>query len=375
MKKLLAAVLLVLTLCAQGQVYKWTDAKGVVHYSDRPPPKAEPTKVVTMRGGPSPETQRICEWLVARVPEAISRLRFGGAQGTQSEAVSFGAEMDRELREKGMKSANLKRFVSMLYAYSSTSADDSERYFSAGENRIERAQMEVRNACLGGRFGRFEEIKADPASAQKQAPDGSGTGFWIAEDLVATSWHVVENASSISVTTSDGRSLLAYVTQKDIENDLAVLSVEGAESPQWLAVASDEAGLGANVFTVGFPQSEILGTKPKFASGVISSRFGMRDDPRTYQISVPIQSGNSGGPLVDDRGQVIGVVAAKLNAAKVFQWTGDLPQNVNYAVKSAPLLALYSAPDAAPAVKTDSIESLAPQVEASVVLVLVHLEH
>lgn len=188
-----------------------------------------------------------------------------------------------------------------------------------------------------------------PSRPKKTAPKqpdtgtgqvGTGTGFWVDADRIATRWHVVEKASRITVTDAKGVVHDAKVLSHDVENDVAVLQIFGAQWPTCLRLVAAEAGLGAEVFTVGFPQTEILGVKPKLATGVISSRFGMLDDPRTYQISVPVQAGNSGGPLLNKQGEVVGVVAAKLNAAQVFNWTGDLPQNVNYAVKSQPLLQL-----------------------------------
>lgn len=80
------------------------------------------------------------------------------------------------------------------------------------------------------------------------------------------------------------------------------------------------------------------GFAPKLSKGEIASISGMQDDPRYFQISAPVQPGNSGGALVDERGNVIGVVAAKLNAATAFSTTEALPENVNYAVKSSFLL-------------------------------------
>ena len=91
--------------------------------------------------------------------------------------------------------------------------------------------------------------------------------------------------------------------------------------------------MGDKVFTVGFPNPELQGASAKYTDGVISSLFGIIDDVRTMQITVPIQGGNSGGPLVDAAGNVLGLVVAQLNAATVFEYTGTIPQNVNFAVK------------------------------------------
>jgi S1-C subfamily serine protease len=74
--------------------------------------------------------------------------------------------------------------------------------------------------------------------------------------------------------------------------------------------------------------------------GEISSLAGAKDDPRYFQISVPIQPGNSGGALADASGNVIGVVTAKLSDAAGYETSGAIPQNVNYAIKSTYLLAL-----------------------------------
>ena len=278
-----------------------------------------------------------------------------------------------------MDDTNFKRLLSMLYSYRT----DDQSYIANGNvyatnhgaQLIAQAQLEVKNACLAGRFGRFDAIKntAPEQARSESARSGTGTGFWVDTDRIATSWHVVEKASRITVTDAKGGTHDAKVLSHDVDNDVAVLQIFGAQWPTCLRLVGTEAGLGAEVFTVGFPQTEILGVKPKLATGVISSRFGMRDDPRTYQISVPVQAGNSGGPLLNKQGQVVGVVAAKLNAAQVFNWIGDLPQNVNYAVKSQPLLQLVGTVKNINVIAGLGAETLAPQVEQAVVLIRVRL--
>ena len=119
-----------------------------------------------------------------------------------------------------------------------------------------------------------------------------------------------------------------------------------------------------------------MGANPKITEGIVSSLSGILDDPRTYQISVPVQSGNSGGPLLNRNGEAIGVVTAKLDAETVFEWTGDLPENVNYAIKIdylRPLL--YSlAPRRHPLrelqPQTASLEELAARIQGSIVMVV-----
>src|SRR5205814_3668930 len=116
--------------------------------------------------------------------------------------------------------------------------------------------------------------------------------------------------------------------------------------------ASRSMKLGGTVATIGFPNIGLQGFSPKFARGEIGSLSGPQDDSRYFQISVPVQPGNSGGALVDERGNVVGVVSAKLDAAAAFAATGTLPENVNYAVKSGFLLSfLESVPEVSAKVK------------------------
>jgi hypothetical protein len=135
--------------------------------------------------------------------------------------------------------------------------------------------------------------------------------------------------------------------------------------------------VGQNVATIGFPNINLQGFSPKLTRGEISSLNGFGDDPRGWQISAPVQPGNSGGPLLDENGNLIGVVVAKLglSAAKA---TGDLPQNVNYAVKSAYALALLepyldaSAPEPIQPDKKPIFEDMVAKAQQSVVLILVY---
>jgi S1-C subfamily serine protease len=159
----------------------------------------------------------------------------------------------------------------------------------------------------------------------------------------------------------------------DTKNDLALIRCEGNFQPAPVKAPRD-VKLGQAVFTIGFPNVELQGVSPKMTRGEISSLAGLQDDPRQWQISVPVQPGNSGGPLFDEAGNVIGVIVAKLNAIKAAKFTGDLSQNVNYAVKSAPalqLLAPYSEKLARERQvnPSDKVENVVEQCRESVVLI------
>jgi S1-C subfamily serine protease len=135
---------------------------------------------------------------------------------------------------------------------------------------------------------------------------------------------------------------------------------------------------GGTVATVGFPDIGLQGFASKVAKGEIASLSGAADDPRYFQISVPVQPGNSGGALVDEHGNVVGIVAAKLDAKTALDATGALPENVNYAVKSSLLLSfLESVPDVdsklkVPNLKDEKFEDVVKSAQEAAVLVLVY---
>ena len=112
--------------------------------------------------------------------------------------------------------------------------------------------------------------------------------------------------------------------------------------------SSRRVKLGQTVSTVGFPNPNLQGKSPKLTKGEISSLSGASDDPKYFQISVPVQPGNSGGPLVDEYGNVVGIVTAKLRTKAALNTAGALPENVNYAVKGTFVMGfLESVPEVA----------------------------
>jgi S1-C subfamily serine protease len=190
-----------------------------------------------------------------------------------------------------------------------------------------------------------ERDDANPKTIADSSPKGTGTGFFITTDgYFVTNHHVVEESSQIRVNSGNGIKI-ARIIRMDKANDLALLKVEGT-FPALPIESSRHIALGNTVATVGFPNTSLMGFSPKLAKGDIASLAGIRDDPRYFQISVPVQPGNSGGALVDGVGNVVGVVSAKLSAKAALASTGTLPENVNYAVKSSFLLSfLESAPE------------------------------
>ena len=171
----------------------------------------------------------------------------------------------------------------------------------------------------------------------------TGTGFFITPSgYVATCYHVVDGYSQFAVLDSEGKSHPATVVLRDASNDLAVLKVEGTNFPALSIRNSSDVRKGNTVFTLGFPNPGMQGLDAKVTEGIVSGLAGIPGQPNSFQVSVPVQPGNSGGPLLDSSGAVIGIVSAKLNQAAALRRSGSLPENVNYAIKSNYLLELLA---------------------------------
>lgn len=180
-----------------------------------------------------------------------------------------------------------------------------------------------------------------PFSAQ--ASISSGTGFVITKDgLVVTNDHVVGTGTRYQFIDATKRSYQARLIARDRRNDLALLQVDGGHFPPLKLRPSATIRKGEAVLTVGYPHPDIQGVESKVTEGIINSFSGLGDDQRYYQMSVPIQQGNSGGALATMDGTVVGIVVSKLSASYMLKYSGDLPQNVNYAIKTDVLLAFLS---------------------------------
>jgi S1-C subfamily serine protease len=177
-----------------------------------------------------------------------------------------------------------------------------------------------------------EEPNATPKPEHEES---SGTGFLVTTDgAVITNAHVVENCGAIHVTASQGATADAQIVARDVRNDLALLRT--GLSVKKAAAFRTTIRLGEPVEAFGYPLADLLARSGNFTLGNVSALVGIGEDSRYLQISVPVQPGNSGGPLLDQSGNLVGVVSAKLNALKMMLATnGDIPQNVNFAIKAS----------------------------------------
>lgn len=186
----------------------------------------------------------------------------------------------------------------------------------------------------------------------KPVEAAQGTGFVMSADgLLLTCAHVLGDQKEATVTLN-GQRLLADVVHADKTADLALLRLREPLPPGSTVLpfraSSHPAAMGDDVFTIGYPLSRLLGNSARMTRGLVSATAGLRDDPKELQVSAEIQPGNSGGPLLDRDGNVLGVINKTLNASRVAQATGGaLPQNVNFAIKGGEVLAFMKAADEA----------------------------
>ncbi len=177
-----------------------------------------------------------------------------------------------------------------------------------------------------------------------ERPSSSGTGFVVAEGRVLTNNHVINDCGRVVVRNAAGERAPARVQATDRRRDLALLTVAANVGPALPFRDQPPVRRGESVVTYGFPLSGLLSSGPTLTTGDISALAGLRDNPNNFQISAPVQPGNSGGPLLDSQANIIGVVVSKLNAARIAEMTGgDIPQNVNFAVKGTEALAFLRA--------------------------------
>jgi S1-C subfamily serine protease len=195
--------------------------------------------------------------------------------------------------------------------------------------QLEQAQT-MAEQCLRSNYkdcGTLQNARGEDKVATR--PTSTGTGFFVSENgHLVTSAHVVNGCQTVR--SSHGGALRMIFT--DEESDLALFVA--SEKPEAIARlrGGREARAGESVVAVGFPFNGLLSSDPIVTTGIISALSGVKNDRRRIQISAPVQPGNSGGPLLGENGSVVGVVVAKLNAMKVAETIGDIPQNVNFAV-------------------------------------------
>jgi len=187
----------------------------------------------------------------------------------------------------------------------------------------------------------FSFIKVFPSSGEQTIAGVSsnrqckatGSGVLISDNIVITNYHVVEDAEKIeAIININGipETFSARVLCTDKTNDLAIVCIKDdkfkSQGNAPFQILPNTVDVGTSVFAMGFPLTTFLGDEVKITDGIISSKSGYEGDIVTYQISVPIQPGNSGGPLFDKNGNLVGITSAGIDKS--------VAENVGYAIKT-----------------------------------------
>ena len=172
----------------------------------------------------------------------------------------------------------------------------------------------------------------EQSKKEKELSRWTGTGIALHDGYVVTNYHVVDGARNIYVKGVNGNSTFEYnaiVVSSDKVNDLAIIKIKDSRFNGFgkipYQVKTSISDVGEDIFVLGYPMTSTMGDEIKLTTGVISSKTGYQGDVSLYQISAPVQPGNSGGPLFDKQGNLIGIVSAKHKDA----------ENVGYAIKAS----------------------------------------
>ena len=225
------------------------------------------------------------------------------------------------------------------------------------------------------RYVKCEFIKDYPSASvyeQVQQVEWSGSGFAIADGYIVTNYHVTTGAKSINIKGVDGdinKKYKGYFVASDKQHDLAIIRIVDKDFKGFgnipYCIGKSVPEVGDNIFVLGYPMTNTMGKEIKLTDGIISAASGYKGDQSMYQISAAVQPGNSGGPLFDNEGNVIGIVCAKHADA----------ENANYAIKVSYLYSLINSSGLEiklsdnNKIKSESLSKKAKQVKPFVYLV------
>jgi S1-C subfamily serine protease len=235
-------------------------------------------------------------------------------------------------------------------------------YPRTGElNRTQLAKLEQEA------IARLAEKKPEPRTASKKRPSPktstSGSGFFVSKlGHIVTNQHVVNSCSTVTVGDNANSQVKAEVVGSDRRNDLALLKISSTEmasaetkslirklssgltqnldlkvvplSSNGL-LRSDDVELGEGLLVAGYPYGEVFSNTIKVTKGIVSAIRGIGDDTGQFQLDAAVQPGNSGGPIYDENGNIVGVVVAQLDKLKMAKTIGSMPENVNFGIKAS----------------------------------------
>lgn len=231
-------------------------------------------------------------------------------------AVARGTPLQFNLNSPGPLLAALANCVTRVKADGVNNAGD----FAAPKSVAAKSDSDAPNAA-----------PASPKASRK-----TGTGFVIsAAGHIITNHHVVDGCTGDIHGNLSGEPVTTLrVVSSDESNDLALLQGPAASFKEFARIRDRAIRSGDTVVAIGYPYAGLLTSDFTVTTGIVSSLSGLLNNTRFLQISAAVQPGNSGGPLLDTSGAIVGMVAAKINALKFVRVTGNIPENINFAIKT-----------------------------------------
>jgi S1-C subfamily serine protease len=304
-------ILILVSVPADAQrMHRWVDESGQVHFSQTPPPdqRSQQSETSEMRRGGTSD-MRCCQ-----------------------DVRSFSSRVSRALYQ-GM---------SILEIHAMFPANSYPHVVEVTNFVSERVRMEINSNTISGMAfdacmnATLQACRVAPARTATGAPsarapggESQGSGIALGEGLFLTNFHVIDNCRSIRI----GKDAVpAEHVASDPGLDLALLR---SNMPTlYRAVIRNRTGvdLGENLVVAGYPLGQILGSL-NVTTGTVSAQSGPAGSTQLFQITAPVQPGNSGGPVVDDKGLLMGVVVSRMSDDYAYQHSGALPQNINFAIQ------------------------------------------
>jgi S1-C subfamily serine protease len=288
--------------------------------------KTPQSKLLELEPKPADCQLLITRSVVREGEQVVARLTYTGSNVTRQ-------QVETDLRAQACKLG------------ADTLLIEKEGYSGQGDSGVEVLAMALAQAAT--------PTSGAPSAAGKRgkADHRESTGTCFAVDAVGsilTAEHVVHDATSIEVQFEGEDPISAAVLDRRPSTDVAVLKIE-RKATDFLPLKESRAStVGDRVFTFGFPVIELLGKEPKFTDGAVSALAGYEGARNLMQVTIPIQPGNSGGPVVTETGFAIGMVVSTASALPFLKATGALPQGLNWAVKSELAMAALEPPEAEP---------------------------
>jgi len=206
-----------------------------------------------------------------------------------------------------------------------------------------RAQLEKAVAARDGTGTARATAAVRPDVPHEKRLASTGTGFFISPDTLVTNHHVVAGCGELKLRKNGGDTSVVRLLATSPSDDLAVLRAPMPGKSFLKLRVGAPIKPAEPVLVFGYPLAQALSSAGNTTLGNVTALSGLRDDSRYIQISAAVQPGNSGGPAIDEAGRLMGVVVSKLNAMAIARATGDIPQNVNFAIKVSTLVSFLEA--------------------------------